>query len=112
VDKTARAGCDAGLGEGQRPANMHGGEIVAGVVLQRSGAIDDRVDADEQRPPILGARHGAQVPLDPFDFREPSAGCGDVASKSDDGMAVFDKARCDVGADQPVAAKNKDTHAR
>ena len=97
------------LAQPLQPVDVNGMLVVAGTVLQGSGAIDHRIDAGEDFGPVGRIRHG-QIGLDPANHGEAPLGLGDVASGAVDDVAVAGQARDDRAANQSVAAENQNTH--
>jgi hypothetical protein len=89
---------------------MDAAQIVATAVLKGAHAIDHRVDAADERQPVVDIGQAVEVGFDPAHGGKAAARRHDRASAAQELMAGSLKPRQDGGADEPVGSGNENTH--
>lgn len=110
LDHALDAGAHAAVEQRLGAAELHALHVVAQAVLQHADAIDDRVDALQQRLPRLGARKLLEIRRDPLRVRQPAPRAAEISSGGNDIVTGGMQTRQACRADQAISAGDEHAH--
>jgi hypothetical protein len=103
-------GSDAGPVQGQGSFEVDRAKALPSAGLERAGAVDDGIDAREQRTPVLDPHHAVRIDGHRLDVRKASLQPRRVADRSADLVRVAQQSAEHGRTDETVGAEKKDAH--